>query len=31
MVVQVMMTVKGCLRCKQFEVKLAIANLVTIE
>ena len=31
MVVQVMMTVKHCLRCKQFEVKPAIADLVTIE
>ena len=31
MAVQVMMTVKGCLRCKQFEAKPAIADLVTIE
>ena len=31
MVVQVMMTVKGCLRCKQFEAKLAITDLVMIE
>ena len=31
MVIQVMMTVKGCLRCKQFEAKLAITDLVTIE
>ena len=31
MAVQVMMTVKGCLRCKQFEALLAITDLVTIE
>ena len=31
MAVQVMMTVKGCLRCKQFEAPPAIANLVMIE
>ena len=28
---QVIMTVKGCLCCKQFEAKPAIADLVTIE
>ena len=31
MVVQVMMMVKGYLRCKQFEVPPAITDLVTIE
>ena len=31
MPVQVVMTVKGCLRCKQFEAKLAIADLVMLE
>ena len=31
MAVQVMMTVKGCLRCKQFAAPPAIADLVTIE
>ena len=28
---QVVMAVRGCLRCKQFEARLAITNLVTIE
>ena len=31
MAVQVVMSVKGCLRCKQFEAKPAIADLVMIE
>ena len=31
MVVQVVETVKGCLRCKQFEAPPAITDLVTIE
>ena len=31
MAVQVMMVVKGCLRCKQFEAPPAITDLVTIE
>ena len=29
--IQVVMSVKGCLWCKQFEAKLAVTNLVTIE